>query len=102
MASTDTIHFDLDTVERDTEFEIFAANINDRRIEISDPADIAYQDLLACDTPMEFFRYTMSVEDRDFLAEQRIAGWRLGKLLEAYLKHYRAEERIDERKKIGF
>ena len=106
MASTDKVHLNLDTAEREEEFELFATVINGRRIEISDPADLDYKELLAIETPLQFFRYTMAEEDRDYLAEQNLKGWRLGLLLESYLKHYRAQERIDERleqrKKMGF
>ncbi len=106
MASTDKVHLNLDTAERPEEFELFATVINGRRIEIGDPADIDYKDLLTIDTPLQFFRYTMSEEDRNWLAEQNLKGWRLGLLLETYLRHYRAQERIDERleqrKKLGF
>ncbi len=108
MASTDKIHLNLDEVQRpeDQQFEVFATVINGRRIEISDPAEIDYKDLLTIDTPLQFFRYTMSEDDRNYLAEQNLKGWRLGLLLEGYLKHYRAEERIDQRleqrKRLGF
>lgn len=111
MASTDKIHFDLDAVERGEDFEVFAFPVTnqetkERRIlHATDPADIDYQDLLAIETPVQFFRYTMSQEDRDFLATTRIKGWRLGKLVEAYLEHYKAQDRVgtaEQRKKLGF
>jgi hypothetical protein len=104
MASTDKIHLNLDEAERpdDQKFDLFAFNLKDRRIEVSDPAEIDYQDLLECETPIEFFRFTMSQDDRDFLAAQRMPAWRLGLLLEKYLTHYKAKERIDQRKKLGF
>lgn len=102
MASTDKIHLNLDEVTRGDSFEMFAVNVNGRRIEISDPAELDYQDLLECETPVEFFRFCMSADDREFLSKQRIPGWRLGKLLEGYLDHYKAQERTDNRKKLGF
>ena len=103
MASTDKVHFNLDTVERRPEetFDVFATVIEGRRIEITDPAEIDYQDLLGCDSPLEFLRFTMTEEDREYLRSTRIKGWRLGKLIEAYLAHYKAEERMDK-KKLGF
>lgn len=108
MAATDKVHLNLDTAERpeDQQFELFTTVVNDRTITITDPAEIDYKDLLTIETPLQFFRYTMSEADRDFLAEQNLKGWKLGLLLESYLTHYRAEERIDERlaqrKKLGF
>lgn len=105
MASTDKVHLDLDTVERDPKqsFEVFAFTLNGRRIEITDPADIDYQDLLNCETPAEFLQFTMAEDDREYLRGAKgLKGWRFGLLLEAYLKHYKAAERLDDRKKLGF
>ena len=104
MASTDVIHFNADTAERPDEFEVFTAVVGDKTLRITDPADIDYQDLLQCETPLEFFKYAMSQEDRDHLANTRLKSWRLNLLLEAYLKHYRASERVDKdvRAKLGF
>lgn len=102
MASTTKIHFNADTAERGDDFEVFTTVIQGREIQITDPADMDYQDLLGCETPMEFLRFCMKEEDRDFLRTTRIKGWRLGLLMEAYLGHYKAKERIDERKKLGF
>ncbi len=110
MASTDKIHFNLDEIERDDEFEVFTfavkgADGEQRTLQATDPADIDYQDLLAIESPVQFFRYTMSQEDRDFLATTRIKGWRLGKLVEKYLEHYKAADRVgneEQRRKLGF
>ena len=102
MASTDKIHLNLDTAEREQEFETFAVNIGDRRIEITDPAEIDWNDLMNCDSPVEFWKYTMKQEDRDYLAAQKLKSWRIALLLEKYLAHYKAEERVDARKKLGF
>ena len=106
MASTDVVHLNLDTAEREDKFETFAVVIHERRVEISDPAEIDFKDLLQIENSMQFLRYCMSQEDRDWLAEENLKGWELGLLLESFLKHYRATERIDERldqrKRLGF
>lgn len=96
------IDLNLDTITREAEFEPFVFVVGDREITLGDPAELDYQDLLECETPLQFIRYTATEEDRDFLAKQRIPGWKLGRLLEEYLKHYKAEERVDARKKLGF
>lgn len=101
-SAVDRIDLNLDTVTRDQEFAPFVFVVGDRAIELGDPAELDYQDLLECDTPLQFIRYTATEEDRNFLAQQRIPGWKLGRLLEEYLKHYKAEERVDARKKLGF
>lgn len=105
MASN-TVHFNLDTATRDEEFEPFVAVVKDRKLTISDPAEVDYQHLLGIENPLEFLRFCMSQEDRDFLADQHFESWRLGMLLEMFLKHYKASERVDtaglDRKKLGF
>ncbi len=110
MASTDKIHLDLDELEREDDFETFTFVVTDKdgekqTLQATDPADIDYQDLLAIDSPVQFFRYTMTQEHRDILAESRIKGWRLGKLVEKYLEHYKAADRVgneEQRRKLGF
>lgn len=104
MASTDKVHFVVDDAKRDEVFEPFVADIRGRQVILGDPAEIAYQDLLSCETPMEFWKFTVSEDDRDYIAATRMESWRLGALLKAYLEHYRAAERVDEdvRRKLGF
>ncbi len=106
MASTTKVHFVVDEFKRpdSQKFETFTADVKGRTIEFGDPAEIAYQDLLSCDTPMEFWKYTVSGEDRDYIANTRMESWRLGGLLNAYLEHYQASDRLDKdvRAKLGF
>jgi hypothetical protein len=104
MASTDKVHFVVDDAKKDEVFDPFVADVKGRTITFGDPSEIDYQDLLSCETPMEFWKYSVSKEDRDYIAETRMESWRLGALLKAYLSHYRAAERVDEdvRRKLGF
>lgn len=105
MASTDKVHFVVDDAQRDEKpIDPFVADIKGRLVTFGDPAEIDYQDLLSCETPMEFWKYTVSQEDRDHIATTRMESWRLGALLKAYLEHYRATDRVDAdvRKKLGF
>jgi hypothetical protein len=106
MASTTKVHFVVDEAKRpdSQKFETFVADVKGRTIEFGDPAEIAYQDLLSCETPMEFWKYTVSEKDRDHIAETRMESWRLGALLNAYLEHYQASDRLDKdvRAKLGF
>lgn len=106
MASTDKVHFVVEEAERPPgeQFEPFVADVYGRTITFGDPAEIDYQDLLQCETAMEFWKYTVSQEDRDYIAGKRMPGWRLGALLTAYLGHFRAADRVDAdvRRKLGF
>ena len=103
MASTDHIDLNLDTAERpvDQVKPKFSFTWKGRRIELSDPAEVDYRDLLEVESPVGFLRYTAGKEDRDFLAsaEGSMEGWRLGLLMEKYYAHFGLDK---ERKKLGF
>lgn len=104
MASTDKVHFSLDTIERPKNqvFETFYADLFGRRIAISDPAEVDWRTLATISKPMDFFKHCMSQEDRDWLADQDgIEAWQMGQLLEYYFEHYQAEKRIEERRALG-
>ena len=79
MASTDHIDLNLDTAERpaDQVRPDFAFTWKDRRIVLTDPANVDYRSLLEVDSPVGFLKYTARQEDRDFLASRR-APWRGG------------------------
>ena len=97
----DRIDFDLDNVERESKTKPFTFNWKGRAISLSDPAELDYRELLEIDNPLGFLRYTASKEDRDFLAsdEGQMEGWRMGKLIEAYYKHFGLDQ---NRNKLGF
>lgn len=103
MASTDHIDLNLDTAERpaDQVRPDFAFTWKDRRIVLTDPANVDYRSLLEVDSPVGFLKYTARQEDRDFLAspEGSMEGWRLGLLMEKYYKHFGMDK---ERQKLGF
>lgn len=103
MASTDHIDLNLDTAERpaDQVKPIFSFVWKERRIELTDPANVDYRKLLEVDSPVGFLRFTASQEDRDFLAspEGSMEGWRLGLLMEKYYKHFGMDK---DRQKLGF
>lgn len=104
--STTRVDFVVDEAKRpdSQNFKVFVADVRGKVIEFGDPAEIAYQDLLNCETPMEFWKYTVDKEGRDHIATTRMESWRLGALLTAYLEHYKAAERVDQdvRRKLGF
>lgn len=84
----ETIDFNLDTVEREKQYSPFKVNVAGRVIYMRDPAELDWKDLLKIENPAHFLRYAVSEDDREFLREQKIEGWRFGKLIEAYQKHY--------------
>lgn len=103
MASTDHIDLNLDTAERpaDQVKPPFAFAWKGRRVVLTDPADVDYQNLLEIENPLQFLRYTATQEDRDFLAskEGSMEGWRLNLMMESYYKHFGMSK---ERQKLGF
>ena len=101
MASTDRIDLNLDEETRDTSYQPFVFYWKGRTISLSDPAELDYRQLLEVESPVGFLRYTASQEDRDFLAseEGKMEGWRLGRLIEKYYKHFGMDK---ERQKLGF
>lgn len=101
MASTDQIDLNLDEVTREESYKPFVFSWKGRTISLSDPAELDWGQLAEVESPVGFLRYTASQEDRDFLAskEGRMEGWRLGKLIERYYKHFGIDP---QRNKIGF
>lgn len=102
MASTDKVHLNLDTTERDEEFEPFVVSVNGKALTLNDPAEMDYQQLIECETPLQWLKYTMTQEDRDHLAVAKLKAWRLGKLMDGYMAHFKTKERVDTREKLGF
>lgn len=84
------INLDLDTLEKEKDEvkEPFVFVVDGREITMVDAADIDWQDLMQIENPVQFFRFAISKEDREFLVEQKLPGWKIGKLTEAYMKHY--------------
>lgn len=95
MATAPKINLDLDAVQKDEDevFEPFVVNIAGRTITMTDPADLDWQDLAEIENPVDFLRYCVAEEDRRHIYKQRIPGWKLGKLMEAYNTHYDLERR---------
>lgn len=93
-----SINLDLDAAERPAE-EIkgpFRFNVKDRTVTMSDPADLDWRDLILLDSPTEFIRLALQPEDRQFLLEQPLPGWKFNLLMEGYYKHYDLEEKLRE------
>lgn len=90
MPSDQKIHLDLNSVERDVHYNDFVFDWKGRTMSLSDPAELDFRKLLEVDTPIGFLRFTMSQEDRDFLAseEGQMETWRMNKLIEAYYRHF--------------
>lgn len=83
---------DLDTLERKDRKPPFKAKIGDRVIEMIDPQEIDWRDLLQMQDPREFLRLALSEEDRSYLSSLELPGWKFGQLMEAFYRHYDLEQ----------
>lgn len=94
---TGVVDFDLDaaTREHDEVIRPFAVNFRGKVITMTDPAEIDWQDLLTIHNPADFLRHCVSEEDRRHIRKQRgVEGWRFGELMDAYMTHYKLEEKL--------
>jgi hypothetical protein len=93
MSATESITLNLDAIEREKTYEPFVVGIGGRSVTMTDPAEIDWKDLAEIDQPVQFFKYACDKETRDYLLTQKIPGWKLGKLIEAYMAHYGLENK---------
>lgn len=90
------ISLDLDAEKR-PESEIkppFVAMVKGREITMTDPAELDWRELILLESPTEFLRLSLSAEDRKFLLEQDLPGWKFNRLMESYYSHYDLEEKV--------
>jgi len=85
--------FDLDAETRD-EIPPFVAQVGGRSITMIDPETMDWQDVMDIDSPLDFLRYCVTGEDREFIFGLKMPAWRLGRLMENYQKHYGLEEKM--------
>lgn len=90
MPSDQKINLDLNAVTREQTYQPFVFDWKGRTISLSDPAELDFRQLLEVETPIGFLKFTMSQEDRDFIAsdEGKMETWRMNKLIEAYYRHF--------------
>lgn len=93
-----SVDFDLDAAQR-PEKDVkapFTARIGGRVVSFKDPEDLDWKDLLSIEDPIGFLRYSVTEEDRIHIVGQKMAGWQLGQLMEAFQQHYGFEDKIAE------
>ena len=86
----DHVDLNLDTIERESTQvkQPFSFVIGGHRFVLNDPAELDWQQLLEIDDPIAFFRYCMPQEQKETFKELRVPGWKLGKVIEGFQKHY--------------
>lgn len=85
--------FNLDQIERERPIDgkervPFVLVVGDREIVMTDPQELSWQQLMDIEKPVNFFRYCVSDEDRDFIKKLPIPGWKFNELLEQFMDHY--------------
>ena len=95
------VDFDLDAAQRPVNDvkPPFKSRIGGRVVEFSDPEELDWKDLLDIEDPVGFLRYSVSEDDRIHIVGQKMPGWKLGQLMEAYQQHYGFEDKIAEAKR---
>jgi len=82
------VHLNLDTLEREKTYETFTPVVNGRAIRMTDPSELDWKVLLTIEDPSQFLRHAIAEEDKEYLRNQDIPGWKFAKLIEGYVKHY--------------
>ena len=74
----------------------FVAVLAGREIVFSDPAELDWQDLLEIGDPVDFLRYVVSKEDREFIHKQKLAAFKFNRLMEAFMTYYELDEKLEQ------
>jgi hypothetical protein len=82
------VHSNLDEAERDSTYETFAFVLNGQRVEMVDPREIEFKDLMTIEHPANFLKFALSPEAKKLLAETDLPGWKFNKLIHDYMDHY--------------
>lgn len=89
-AKTAVVSLDLDALEREGEIAgPFTFQNEGHTFTMIDPQEIDWQDLVsAMRNPALFVRYALSLADQKVFFAQRVPGWKMNKLMEAYVAHF--------------
>lgn len=93
---------DLDSLERDDPavgLPPFAFTFEGRRIELQDPVEIDWQDLVEMSrNPGSFAMAAMSPADRKFFEQHTVPTWKIEKLVNAYQEYYDIDDKSGKRR----
>lgn len=87
---------DLDAEQR-PEGEVkppFTVQVEGREITMTDPSELDWRDLILLESPTDFLRLSLTAEDRKFLLEQSLPGWKFNRLMEAYYGHFDLDKKV--------
>jgi hypothetical protein len=89
-SSPDHIDLNLDEIEREQSQvkQPFAFALAGHRFVLNDPADLDWKELLEIEDPIGFFKHCMPEEQKEIFKTLDVPGWKLGKIIESFQKHY--------------
>ena len=77
----------LDELEREGKAP-FAFVHAGQRVEMKDPRELDFKDLMAIEHPANFLKYALTDEAKKLLGETEMPGWKFDRLIEEYMKYY--------------
>jgi hypothetical protein len=88
---------DLDSYQKPVEEQIapFTVKLGQRIVTFNNPDEVDWKDLLDITDPVQFIRFSCSREDREFIFGQKLEGYKMAKLMEAYMTHFKIDEKVD-------
>lgn len=92
------VDFDLDAYERPADEIIppFVVRLGGRVIEMQNPDDIDWKDLLDITDPVNFLRHSVTKEERNHIFSLNIPGHKLNAMMERYQEHFKIEEKMEK------
>jgi hypothetical protein len=81
------VTLNLDELERDSK-PLFSFVHDGQRVEMKDPREIDFKDLMTIEHPANFLKYALTDEAKKLLGETELPGWKFDKLIEGYMKYY--------------
>jgi|SRR5215216_784640 len=81
------ISINLDELEREGK-EPFSFVLAGERVEMKDPSEIDFKDLMTIEHPANFLKYALSDEAKELLQKTPLEGWKFNSLIESYMEYY--------------
>ena len=81
------VQSNLDEMEREGKGNFFFV-LNGKRLELLDPSEIDFKDLMTIEHPANFLKYALSDEAKEVIATTHVPGWKFNQLIEDYMKFY--------------
>lgn len=87
--SAPKVNLSLDDLEKENPKEPYRTSLRGRVIELADPQDIDWLELMDIeDDPARFIVLCMSDDDARFFMDEPVPSWKINKLMDAFMQHY--------------